>query len=261
MGIYLIELIGGIRERLDDTDDDYAPAGRYAAWQADDSKLLWKNVELIGLVKRALREIATRDPVLEEGGDLEGCTAVVTANDPNVVLDTRILTVEQARLASVDPPVLLTKTTSSRLAAQYGGSSWITMTGTPTHYLEPKAGYLYLFPIPVLTDTLRMVITRGYSTDFSWTDVASEETPTFTLDDIDAGLFEALVVATCWLAYQKRDSDAYSVDLARDCERQLTQLVGPIVSARHLRARRENANLQTAIRPYTYFGRTLIEDD
>lgn len=253
MSIYLLELVEAIRQRLDDVSDKGAtPSGYYAYWQYDDADYLWKNKELIRYLKQALRDLGLRAPIAESGIDADSTIAYARANRSEVELDSRILTIEQARLASAQPPVLLIKTTSHRLDAEYGGTAWRTWTGTPTHYWELRKGWISLFPIPVVNDTLYMVVCRGYSTDFLWDSVANEQTPMFTLDDIDDGLWEALVLGTCKYAYQKRDSDTFNLPLAQDCERQLQEIVGPPVSIRQREARRENANLSIVIRGHSY---------
>lgn len=252
--ILLLELIESIRERLDDLGGDRgAPSsGFYAKWQEDDARCLWSNTELVRLLKRAMTDIALRAPISEEGtsDDAVGtlCRPSVTANTAEVLIVPQILYVDQARLESDPYQTLLVKTTSAALAAKYGGSEWSTLTGQPTHYLEPKLGLLRLFPIPVQDDVLRLRVRRGYSIEFNWSDIASEETPEMELEDVDDGLYEALILATCRLAYLKRDADAENLGRLRECERQLDQLVGPPISIRHREARRENANLSIAIR-------------
>ena len=95
---------------------------------------------------------------------------------------------------------------------------------------------------------MRLRVRRGYAIDFEWSDIADEETPTVTLEDVDGGLYEALILATCRLAFLKRDADTENLDRSREYERQLDQLVGPPISIRQREARRENSNLGIAIR-------------
>ena len=258
--ILLLELVESIRERLHDLGGDRRDpsAGFYATWQEDDAGCLWSNTELVRLLKRAMTDVALRAPISEEGvsDDAVGtlCRPSVTANTaevsivPQIFTDSQVLYVDQARLESDPYQTLLVKTTSAALAAKYGGSAWSTLTGQPTHYLEPKMGILRLFPIPIQDDVLRLRVRRGYSTEFNWSDIAREKTPRVVLEDVDDGLYEALILATCRLAFLKRDADTENLDLSRECERQLAQLVGPPISIRQREARRENANLGIAIR-------------
>ena len=252
--ILLLELVESIRERLDDLGGDRGDpsSGFYATWQEDDAGCLWSNTELVRLLKRAVTDVALRAPISEEGVSDDAvdtlCRPSVTANTAEVSIDSRIFYVDQARLESDPYQTLLVKTTSAALAAKYGGSEWSTLTGQPTHYLEPKLGILRLFPIPVQDDALRLRVRRGYAIDFEWSDIADEETPTVTLEDVDDGLYEALILATCRLAFLKRDADTENLSRSRECERQLAQLVGPPISIRQREARRENANLGIAIR-------------
>ena len=58
-------------------------------------------------------------------------------------------------------------------------------------------------------------------------------------------------------------ADTYDPNASRECERMLTDLLGPPVSWRQKEARRYNANLDTAIRPAMpkRYAETRFEDD
>lgn len=258
MALKLLSLIESTRDRLDDYGGDRgAPSpGYYARWQEDDAPCLWKNAELVGYLKRALRDVADRVP-----WETAGHRRRVTAGNPQVALSASILSVEQVRLVSSGN--LLTKTESARLSASRGGEAWTAETGTPTHYLEPQTGILRLYPIPVIADELRLVVKRRSLAQFEWSDVASEATPTLELADVSDDLEEALVVAVCRQAYLKHDADTYDPNASREYERMLTDLLGPPVSWRQKEARRYNANLDTAIRPAMpkRYAETRFEDD
>lgn len=264
MAIYLLSLVESIRERLDDFGGDRGPppSGAFAHWQVDDVPCLWKNRELITYIKRTLLDIAGRAPWTTEGtrADRIGSPArlSVIAGNPEVRLHESTLTVEQVRLWSSG--ALLPKTDSGRLAARYGSDLWPEVTGVPECYLEPVRGLIRLYPIPIANDELRLVVKRRTLDDFEWSDIASEATPAYTLDDVPADLEEALVVGACRYAFLKRDSDAYSLQLAQDFERQLADLVGPPVTWRQKEARRENANLSVAIRGHAYTAKCRWND-
>ena len=258
MAITVLGLIEAIRIRLDDTGGDTGVApGYYAYWQWNDQTCLWSNADLVSYLNRGLLDVARRAPWTAEGirTDVQGDPdrLVVVANQPEVSLHPSTLAVEQVRLVSSG--FLLTKTESGRLSARNESnrfsrtsSSWTEQTGTPTHYLEPRPGVLRLYPIPLIADELRLIVRRRVLTPAVWATVATESTPTATLADVPDDLEEALIVATCRYAYLKRDADAYNLSMAQDCERQLTDLIGPVISWRHQEARRINANLTTAIR-------------
>lgn len=256
MALKLLALVESIRYRLHDFGGDRgAPsAGFYARWQEDDAPCLWRNAELVNYLKRALRDVADRAPWETEGARSDRAGSLhrpkVSAGNPEVALSASVLTVEQVRLASSD--ALLVKTESSRLAAQSGGDGWTTAVGTPTHYLEPRRGLLRLYPIPVVADELRIKVKRRSLAEFEWAEAATESAPTLELFDVPDDLEEALVVATCRQAFLKRDGETYDPNAARECERMLTDLLGPPVSWRQKEARRHNANLITAIRPESY---------
>jgi hypothetical protein len=267
MALKLLSLIESTRDRLNDYGGDRgAPsAGYYALWQEDDTPCLWKNAELVGYLKRALRDVADRVPWETEGVNADRLGSLhrpkVTAGNSQVALSASILSVEQVRLVSSGE--LLTKTESSRLAALNGSDAWTTETGTPTHYLEPRTGILRLYPIPVIADELRLVVKRRSLAQFEWSEVASESTPTLELADVPDDLEEALVVAVCRQAYLKRDAETYDPNASRECERMLIDLLGPPVSWRQKEARRHNANLDMAIRPAMpkRYAETRFEDD
>ncbi len=253
--MYLLGLIESIRVRLDDQGGDAGtiPAGYYAYWQYDDTSCLWKNKELVGYLKAALLEVAGRAPWTAEGtiGDHLGVPTRLTvkALNPEITLHISTLAIEQVRLVSSG--LILTKATSSQLE-KIGGDEWATLTGVPTHYVEPIRGLIRLYPIPSSADEVRLVVRRRTLDEFEWTDVATEEAPYLELSDIPEDLREALVVGVCKLAYLKNDADTINIQLSQEYERQFTAMVGPVVSWRQKEARRENANLNVQIHGYGY---------
>ena len=257
MSLYLLDLIESVRERLDDKGGDTGtvPAGYYAYWQYSDSGCLWKNTELVRYLKRALRDVAVRAPVQEEGitADILGelCRLSVTANNPEVEVPSHVQTLEQVRLVSSG--LLLPRTTSARLDAEFGSYDWASEIGTPDRYLEPRAGYLRLYPIPDAADEIRLIVRRGFLTDFEWADVQSGSSLyRYELEGVHDELEEALVCAVCRYAYLKRDADTFNLPLSQEYERQLAVLVGPPVTQRQRDARRANANLSISIRGHGY---------
>lgn len=268
MSLYLLDLIESCRERLDDKGGDTGtvPARYYAYWQYSDTGCLWKNAEIVRYLKRALRDIALRAPIWEEGIAADGlgeqCRLSVTANNPEVEVPSQIQTIEQVRLVSSG--MLLPRTTSARLDAEFGSYDWATETGTPDRYLEPRAGYLRLYPIPDAADEIRLIVRRGFLTDFEWSDVRQGTTlDGYELVGVPDDLEEAIVCAVCRYAYLKRDADTFDLALSQDYERQVTALVGPPVSQRQKDARRANANLSISIRGHRYNqpAATVNEDE
>jgi len=257
MSLYLLDLIESCRERLDDKGGDTGtvPAGYYAYWQYTDTGCLWKNKEIVRYLKRALRDLAVRAPIQEEGitADIlnEQCRLSVVANNPEVEIPGSIQTIEQVRLVSSGQ--LLPRTTSARLDAEFGSYDWASETGTPDRYLEPRAGYLRLYPIPTTADEIRLIVRRGFFTDFEWSHVSSGTTLyRYELSDIPDDWEESIVCAVCRYAYLKRDADTFNLQLSQEYERQLSQLIGPPVSQRQKEARRANANLAISIRGHRY---------
>lgn len=268
MSLYLLNLIESCRERLDDKGGSTGtvPAGYYAWWQYNDSGCLWKNTEIVRYLKRALRDISMRSPIWEEGisADLldEQCRLTVTVNNPEVVIPGQIQAIEQVRLVSSG--LLLPRTTTARLDAEFGSSDWATETGTPDRYLEPRAGYLRLYPIPDAADEIRLIVQRGFLTDFEWSDVRTDASlDLYELSDVPDELEEAIVCAVCRYAYLKRDADTFNLSLSQEYERQIALLIGPPVTYRQSMARRSNANLPISIRGHRYNqpASTVNEDE
>lgn len=266
MSVYLLEVIESIRQRLDDFGGDTtSPSqGYYARWQETDTGCLWKNVELTRYLQRALRDLSARVPLHEEPlstdliGDVYRLSVSVGQYEVETLAPTETIT--QIRLLSTG--TLLEKTTSARLSAEAGQGDWTTLTGTPVQYFEPRTGWIRLYPIPTAADTLRVSVSRGFLDDFAWSHVASvEDADAVELVGVPDALEEALICAVCRLAYLKRDADTFNLQLSQEYERQVTALVGPPVSFRQREARRHNANLAVAIRPFAYCNHLSSEED
>lgn len=85
------------------------------------------------------------------------CSLTVTAGDPLLELDPRILRVTRARLMSVAYPLLTAQT--AEMDDENPG--WEDHTGSPTHYIgDYQTGYIRLYPIPTINDTVRITVSR-----------------------------------------------------------------------------------------------------
>lgn len=166
----------------------------------------------------------------------------VTAGTATYSLDTRILTVEDVRLASTNTSLTKWTLTDYRAAAnQY------TDTGTPTHYLEEPAPFrLTLYPIPTVNDTLYLTVYRYPLADFAWATraVAVTEPTEFWR--------EALIQGALMVAYQKRDADTGDSNRQKFHAMEFERLVGKSVDYRTLENRRYSANLDVSLRPKSY---------
>lgn len=255
MSILLLELVEAIRDRLDDYGGDRGPPspGYYALWQEDDTPCLWKNRELVRYIKLAIRDVADRVPWDSEWTDGVSPSSAfhipVVVGNPEVRLSSGVRAVEQITLESTGR--VLTKTESSRIAAECGAQTWISAAGTPTHYFEPRRLVIRLYPSPVVADNLIIRAKHEPFTCFEWSDIATESDPSFEIC-IPNELSEALVVSACRQAYNKRDAETYDANLAREQERLLLDLIGPPVSWKQKEARRHNANLDLSIRGHPY---------
>lgn len=259
--MYLLELMGYIRSnRLDDEGGSHPiPAGYYAYWQYDDTQCLWKNREIIQYIKSAIIDIYRRAPwetdTLQSDTISSPTRIAITALNPELSLSNESLIVDQARLVSNGQ--VIRKTERSKLLSM----GFIeTNTGTPIYYFDLRPGKIKLYPIPIMDDELHCVVRRRVATDFYWSDVESESYPTFELSDIPDDLFEPLVSMACSLAYQKRDADTFSAELAQKFASDVTQMIGPPVSKRQFDARQYNANMDTAIRGFSYCKSSMDED-
>lgn len=68
MSLYLLHLLGDIRDRLDDHggDRETPSPGFPPPWQSADRPCLWKNRGLLGHLLETVKEIGARNPIADD---------------------------------------------------------------------------------------------------------------------------------------------------------------------------------------------------
>lgn len=128
----------------DDVDDEVAP-------------YLWSNDDFERYLNEAERQAAMRAHLLKDSTTGELCKINVLANTSLYELDTRVYSVERAKLSSEDVP--LSQIGYQELDEKTAG--WEDLTGTPTHFLTDwQEGYLRLYKTPDAVNTLWMTVIR-----------------------------------------------------------------------------------------------------
>lgn len=85
------------------------------------------------------------------------CSASITAGDPMVQLDAKILDVVRARASTGPYPLAVALT----LDLDNQVPDWEASSGEPTDYVpDYESGWLRLYPVPVKDGELRMTVTR-----------------------------------------------------------------------------------------------------
>ncbi|MEF8794320.1 phage adaptor protein [Thiohalorhabdus sp.] len=133
-----------------DLDDPEQPGG------GDDSLSLFKTNELVSYINRAIDEACLRAELILDSDTPDVCEVAVTAGQAKYDLDSRIVLVKRAKLAS--QPRALKKTDRDALDGMR--MDWESDTGTPEMYLADMNQGIRLYPIPDTDTTLRLTVWR-----------------------------------------------------------------------------------------------------
>ena len=160
----LLELVKHLRESiLDDT------GGTGVVWEdldednADSSQLRWSNEELTRLINEAILQAHRRSLLIKDAsGDYD---ITVSSGDSNYPLDGRIIRIKGVKLGSTGKQLLPTDVESI-----WGITDWDEREATPTHYVVDYAtGEFLLYPIPLVDDTVKLLVYRSETTPLVWT--------------------------------------------------------------------------------------------
>lgn len=190
------DLVTRVREEI--LDDTVAP-------------YLWSDALLTRYANEAVTEACKRTPLINRIGFI-----TVTAGTAAYTLDPSAKQVLLAKLVSTQSP--LTQTTTSELDA-YVGPDWRDQQGTPSHFIK-QAHTITLFPKPSASDSLYLSTTNIPDDDFDLD------------EDIDANYHPGLLYYIAYRAYQKRDADTYSPELAASYLAQFDKYFGQAKSVR-----------------------------
>lgn len=175
---------------------------------------LWSDAELLRYTNEAASAVARRTYSYRMTYEL-----TVTANDAMVVLpEPTLLRVYRAYLSTANRILDQMNLGDERTMCDYGlrvnVPDYETVTGTPTSYmLDYSPGYLRLFPIPTVADTLNLFVA-----------ILPEELE--TSDDMPFNDLEDLQLALLYVmyrAYSKHDADTFNPTKARDNKAQFDE--------------------------------------
>lgn len=142
---------------------------------------------------QAEQEVCRRSGLLIESVHAM-CTVAVTAGNPVVSLNSKIIDIKKARM-SLDAVFLLPASVNNLCA------TWEADTGTPSHYItDYQSGAIRLYPVPVVDDDLKLTVTRLPLVGMS----AGTDEP-----EIRAEYHDALVQWILHRAYAKQDIDIF----------------------------------------------------
>ncbi len=131
------------------------------SWSFDNSLVpintMWSNYQLLQYIDLSLREFAERSWCFNDE-----FTITVTADDPEVNIDNRIIQIKRAKLNTANSVLSLADLENfsvTQVVDDYGfrrlSPSWETTTGTPrTLITDYKPGIARLYPIPTTADTI-----------------------------------------------------------------------------------------------------------
>lgn len=223
------ELIHDMRTTL----VDWGPYGPDVnTWKTDDADMLWSNVELADYLRRAEEEYCRRYPI-RDVTTAAVCQATVTAADPVVALDPRVLEVTYVKLSTGTKP--LSRITVEELV-EVVPETWDTENGEPTNYInEVQHLQLRLWPIPTTSGTAALHVGRKPLNNLSWKFPHREP-------EIPERHHPLLLDWALHLAYQKDDTeetfDVKRMGMFRDI---FNSNVGGDISAKAEEARRQLA--------------------
>lgn len=125
---------------------------------------LWSNYQLLEWLTDGQEEFAERTACFK---DDESFNPTVTAGDPELEYDPRILRVEKAELDSTErelPIVTIEEFRTSTLRDDYGtrkSASWKSLEGTPRYLISDiRSGTFRLYPIPTEDDSITLTVRR-----------------------------------------------------------------------------------------------------
>lgn len=182
----------------------------------DVNDALWSDDEIIRYVNLAQRAVAKTAEVLLDRSTAAITQYTVTASDPWITLDPRVIKIRRATLVTAKRKLAL-KTLEQMDAGyssdDYGNSlssssmGWEDIVSTPTiGVTNMETNKFRLAPIPAEADTLQLVVVR-----YPVEEIITEGSPIEIVDDKSQ---LAMLDYMKYLGYQKHDADIRSEELA-----------------------------------------------
>lgn len=176
----LNELIRLVRTELDDLTEPY----------------LWSDAELIEYANDAQIEACRRARLLVDSSTAALCQITVTANNPLVTLDPRVLFVRRVRCAGELPLIRVTMQDMESFTPYWQDA----VPGLPRRFVtDYESGKLLLWPTPSADVVLLLTVVRDPMVDMA----ADGDTP-----EIPARQHRSLRYWMAYRAYSKQDADA-----------------------------------------------------
>lgn len=195
------------------TYDDLANLCRLAIDDTDPDDPLWTDLEIASYADGAQKEFARRTDYFSDASTTEIVEIPFVAGDILIPLDPRVIKIRHAKLL-LDPGKLVPSTyadmeTQSTNSTDYASPytfgpslNWEESTGTPRYLItDVETDMLQLAPIPVVDDTVKMMVYRLPLEDIT-EDVQC-------LEVVETDFQRGLLFYMKYMAYGKNDVDTY----------------------------------------------------
>lgn len=181
----------------------------------DKPDLFWSEAEWTEYANDAEREACIRANLLLDQTSSMAVIAI-TSGTAKYALNEKVLVVKRAKLTSGTEP--LVKTSRRVLDATY--PNWEAEAGTTRSWLPDDTNKITLYKIPVVDDTLNLMISRLPETDMVLVDKATDS------PEIDAQYHLSLVDWMMHRAYSKQDSETLDLGKAKEHLKRFTVRFG-----------------------------------
>lgn len=202
---------------------------------------LWSDDELRQYADDAENEAAERARLLKDTTTPEICQVNVVAGAAAYLLDSRIISVERAKLALSSTPLTLSSTDEMDRAKP----GWEARSGTPSKGLVDAEGAgwkLTLYPKPAANDTLHLQVFRLPIGPLSAHDGNQPEIP--------SRLHLRLLDWMLHLGYQKQDAETYDRAKSEQHAAIFTAAFGERIDANARRKQEDRAPCVVAFQEY-----------
>jgi len=185
------------REEVEDTVEQY----------------FWSDEEFFRYLDEAQKEFARQTDYIKDSSTPEITQLTVTANDPWVPIDPRIIEIRRVKLGSRSLPMRIInhdELDREYTTGTYGeqlSSNWDTAKGTPRLFVaDEQTDQARLVPMPAVADTLYLTVIRE--------PLLPIEDENSDLELIKSDHQRALLLYCKSMAYSKQDADTYDQNRA-----------------------------------------------